>query len=473
MTTNGAHPSTGGVVYERSEELATLYEDLVVLDEVLQRPKVERLFCEGDISEYDDDDNRADQALCSFFGHFTNDREQIDRLYRQSPLMRDKWLRADYRKRTIDKALTKSGEHHESPRVAGLHPVLTRMSDVNATQVEWRWHHRLPLGMLTMISADPGLGKSQATLAIAAAITRGWALPGDQGKTFEPANVLLMAAEDDAARTIKPRLVSVGADMDRIFLLDVLCDAQGKEHAINLVEHMDYLDAALTNSGIQLVVIDPLNAFTPGLDMFKDTAIRPVLSALKRLAERHNVAILMIRHLTKSSREKALFRGQGSIGYSGAVRVEWYVTRDPDNPKRGVITNGKANLSPQGVPQVIFEIVDDGGSGRFEWRGVFAGVIDIERSLGGHSKPDGKQAQTREWLQAFLSEMPQTATSVQVEAEKAGFSWSTIRQVIKSELGIKSINQRNNPMFKDYVWCLPEQVDEFLSATNDAKEMSI
>lgn len=43
--------------------------------------------------------------LCSMLGFYTQDAEQIDRLFRQSALMRDKGLRDDYRDGTIAKAL--------------------------------------------------------------------------------------------------------------------------------------------------------------------------------------------------------------------------------------------------------------------------------------------------------------------------------------------------------------------------------
>jgi putative DNA primase/helicase len=70
--------------------------------------KFERLWS-GDISEYDGDDSRADEALCSLLAFWTQDTDQLDRLFRQSGLYREKWeRRADYRNRTIDKALNRS-----------------------------------------------------------------------------------------------------------------------------------------------------------------------------------------------------------------------------------------------------------------------------------------------------------------------------------------------------------------------------
>lgn len=69
---------------------------------------------QGDISEYGDDDSRADLALCSHLVFwFGPDPERIDRIFRQSGLRREKWeKRADYRERTISKAIADTTEFY-------------------------------------------------------------------------------------------------------------------------------------------------------------------------------------------------------------------------------------------------------------------------------------------------------------------------------------------------------------------------
>ena len=63
----------------------------------------------GDTSRFGGDHSRADQALCCHLAFWTNyDAERIDRLFRQSALMRPKWDSASYRRATLSKAL-----HHE------------------------------------------------------------------------------------------------------------------------------------------------------------------------------------------------------------------------------------------------------------------------------------------------------------------------------------------------------------------------
>ena len=65
--------------------------------------KVKRLYS-GDISEYDNDHSRADQALCSYLYGFTGDRERTRRLFVSSALYRATGKSRNYLSRTLDKA---------------------------------------------------------------------------------------------------------------------------------------------------------------------------------------------------------------------------------------------------------------------------------------------------------------------------------------------------------------------------------
>lgn len=74
------------------------------------REKFIDLFDNGDWEKHckgaDKSQSGADQSLCNLLAFYTKDERQIDRLFRQSALCRDKWLdREDYRQRTIDNAI--------------------------------------------------------------------------------------------------------------------------------------------------------------------------------------------------------------------------------------------------------------------------------------------------------------------------------------------------------------------------------
>lgn len=74
----------------------------------------------GDTSGYPSA-SEADLALCNLLAFWAGgDPERIDRLFRQSGLYREKWERADYRERTIAKALAGTATVYNPDRIGGL-----------------------------------------------------------------------------------------------------------------------------------------------------------------------------------------------------------------------------------------------------------------------------------------------------------------------------------------------------------------
>ena len=55
--------------------------------------------------------------------------------------------------------------------------VTQRASDIEPEQVEWLIEGAIPMGMLVVIGGQPGMGKSQIAIKLAAAITTGEGLP--------------------------------------------------------------------------------------------------------------------------------------------------------------------------------------------------------------------------------------------------------------------------------------------------------
>ena len=96
-------------------------EDDAVLAAALSGPDAERFerLSNGQTGDYEGDRSRADQALAYFLARHTRDPDQIDRLVRRSGLSRAKWERADYRDRTIAKALDLAALPRRSPEDAG------------------------------------------------------------------------------------------------------------------------------------------------------------------------------------------------------------------------------------------------------------------------------------------------------------------------------------------------------------------
>src|SRR5439155_4738624 len=114
-----------------------------------------------------------------------------------------------------------------------------------------------------------------------------------------------------------------------------------------LVEHLPALANLLAVGRYSLVIVDPINAYLgSSLDTHRDAALRSVLAPLANLAESWRVAVAFVGHLNKSSRDRAIYRANGSVAYIGAPRVVHLVGLNPDNERERVIVCIKNNLAP-------------------------------------------------------------------------------------------------------------------------------
>jgi len=234
-------------------------------------------------------------------------------------------------------------------------------------EVRWLWAWRIPRGKLTLLSGDPDVGKSFLTTEVAAAVSTGRLLFGDEPR--EPAAVLMLSAEDDPEDTVGPRLKAHGADLTRVCTLRV--DEAGKgDDVIDLASGLDQLEALIVRRRPALVVVDPVTAFLGKTDTHRDAAVRAALTPVRGLAIRYGVAFVLIRHLTKGARDRVIYRGGGSIGFSAACRSELMVDYHPDDGpevehRRRVLAAVKHNLAPRTPPALVYDL----SQGRVTWQG--------------------------------------------------------------------------------------------------------
>jgi RecA-family ATPase len=73
----------------------------------------------------------------------------------------------------------------------------TTASDIESRPVSWLFEPYLPLGTVTIIIGDGGEGKSFASLALAAAVTRGIPLFG-ASTALPPSDVIIQNADLEA-----------------------------------------------------------------------------------------------------------------------------------------------------------------------------------------------------------------------------------------------------------------------------------
>jgi hypothetical protein len=330
--------------------------------------------------------------------------------------------------------------------MADLEEQVITMSDIMNEAVSWLWRPYLPLGKITILEGDPGLGKTWLALTLAAIVSTGAPFPstdGTPGERRPPAHVLYMTAEDGLGDTLKPRLESAGADCSRVHVLTGKKNIETGEVIPITSIGMDYIfiENAIDGYRPELVVIDPLQAYLGAIDMNRANETRPLLTKLATLAEKYCCAMLLIRHLGKSQQDRAIYRGLGSIDFAAAARSILLVGSDPDSPKRRVMCHTKASVIEEG-PSINFEIRD----GKFYWAGLSecsaADVLRPERADSGESKLD----QAGQFLIEQLAGGPKPAQELLNAAKVAGIADASLRRA-KSKL---SIGSEKSP---DGQWC--------------------
>lgn len=221
----------------------------------------------------------------------------------------------------------------------------TSIAEVEDGAVDWLWPGRLPFGCLVILDGDPGLGKSTLTADVAARVTTGGPMPDDPpGARRPPYGVLMLSAEDSLSATVKPRLLEAGADVTRVLAASEVVDAAGGG-TVMLPDHLPLIEGLVFRQNVALLVIDPLVAFlSPDVQYINDQSVRRALGLMARMAERTGCCVLMVRHPAKGG-GRAIHRGGGSVGITGAARVALYLAEHPLDPERRVLAVAKSNLA--------------------------------------------------------------------------------------------------------------------------------
>lgn len=319
---------------------------------------------------------------------------------------------------------------------------LTRASDIQPEDVTFFWRGRLAAGKITVIDGDPGLGKSTVTLAIAAAMSRGEALPGDSGSR-EPMNSIILSAEDGKSDTIRPRLDAAKADTNRVLLFDMVNEDQD-EFMPGLPEDIGELERWIVSSNSKLVVIDPFVAYLNSeKNANRDQDVRSALAPLASMAERTGTAVILLRHLNKSLGSSPMYRGGGSIGIIGAARFGFIIAKDPgdDTGQRRILAPQKINIGPE-PPGLAYHIqgVEGKDVGCIEWLGEtetsLSALLDAPKS----EEETQMQTYAREWLDGFIGDVEVPAQEVYREAKKVGINDRSLARA-RQRLGMLAVKK--------------------------------
>jgi RecA-family ATPase len=310
--------------------------------------------------------------------------------------------------------------------------------------LEWLWPGWVARGILTLLDGDPGMGKSTLAAELAARVSR------------EGHKVLLLSAEDDPGRVLRPRLEASGAILDKVWLLD---SVGAERRPAELPDDAALLGDLIDEEQAALVVVDPFLAFLGrGVQANSDQQIRRALHRLKQIAEWSQCAFLLIRHLNKTSHMPALYRGGGSIGILGACRTALIVGKDPADETARVLAMNKTNLS---LPprSLRYRLEAPGGVCRLVWDGECDWTAEeILRPMEEEQAQElSRVDECVEWMRELLARNgTMKSLDFQCEWMLADFAEATVNRARK-RLGVRS---------RKVSWCwevsLPEPAAEQL-----------
>lgn len=319
---------------------------------------------------------------------------------------------------------------------------LINMEQVEIEKIDWLLYPFIPFGKVTIVQGDPGEGKTTMVLQIIAKLTKGEAvLPSDSDESdleektmaLEPVNVIYQTAEDGLGDTIKPRLLSAGADCSRVMVID------DNAQALTMMDAR--LEEAIIKTNARLVVLDPIQGFLgTAVDMHRANEIRPLMKRVAVLAEKYHCAIILIGHMNKNSNGKSSYRGLGSIDFQATARSVLIVGRIKDEPEIRVVCHVKSSLAPEGK-SIAFRLDKDTG---FEWIGEYD--ISADDLLSGDNRGQKIHA-AKEFLKEILASGSVAQTKV---AESRRIKKKTLWNA-KKELEIDSVKIGNQ-----WFWMLPE-----------------
>jgi hypothetical protein len=353
------------------------------------------------------------------------------------------------------------GAAGEATKPRGRRQVLLTPAPTKVRPVRWLWHERLPLGALTLLAGREGIGKSTAAYTLIAQVTRG-TLPG---RYFgQPKAVVVCATEDSWEHTISPRLMAAGADMGRVYRVDVVT-SEGADGTLSLPGDLPALADEMREADAALLLLDPLlSRLDAALDTHKDAEVRQALEPLVAFADRSGCAVLALIHVNKARTDDPLSSIMGSRAFAAVARCVMYVVTDSADPDVRLLGTPKNNLGRSNGPSLRFSIesavvahTDEGPvtAGRLRWDGEDSRTVgDVLAASQDTAEVRAIRDEARDWLHDYLVSEGGAAQAGDVKraGKVAGYSDNAVRAA-RMALHVEVVNLPVVP--RRTLWQLP------------------
>lgn len=351
-------------------------------------------------------------------------------------------------KRELEKAY--KGKLKSKPK-NGYRFLETSMDEVEEENIDWLWYPYLARREVTIIEGDPGVGKSYLTQMIARHLCDGKRLPATKRMRPAQGKVAYFDVENSSSTVTKKRLKHNNLEHMENFY------QEEEPFAIDDEDKTAEVYAGIERLQPIAAVFDTVNLYIGKADTGRGSDTTQSMAKFKDIADRFNCAVIVLRHLTKgSSKEKALYRGQGNIAFAGVARIVITVGCDPEDPDTRVLALTKNNLVRpcRALTFTIEELPDtlqEQDRSRFAW-GDFVDLTSDD-ILAAPKEGNTERDDAVKFLEEELSDGQIEVSKIETMAEKRSISKRTLqRAATKLEVVRKTTGFGRQ---KQTFWSLP------------------
>lgn len=302
------------------------------------------------------------------------------------------------------------------------------IAEIDEEEIDWIWYPYLARGEVTIIEGDPGIGKSYVTQAISAAICDRKRLPSDRWVKRAHGPVAYFDIENRSSTVTKPRMNDMGLSPEGAKLFF----QEEEPFTIDETEKFQEVLDAIDKLKPVMVVFDTLNTYIGVADTYKSSESQQAFNNFRLIASRFNCSVVVLRHLTKSSKDNALYRGQGSIAFAGVARIVITVGYHPEDENTRVMAVTKLNLARK--PDALtfkLEALDDTMKRKDRTRIVWGEFVKLTSEQILVTKPNGEHPKTEkaeDFLIDMLDDGPVPKEQIERAAEKRGITKTTLNR---------------------------------------------
>ena len=345
-------------------------------------------------------------------------------------------------------------------------PYFKPLSEYEFEELNWLWPQRVPLGAITLLAGDGGVGKSLVAFDIAARVTTGACWPNSE-EHAPKGTVVIMTSEDSMTRSVKQKMAIAKADTNKFRVTQE--DTVGRTIS-DLLQKLDEESTHIPD--VKLVIIDPITSYMGGVNTFKDDEVRVRLDPLNKWAEQRDIAVIVIMHHTKNEKATGSNRIYGSVGFVNAARSVFHVVKaneqeDDDGPKgERFLVPSKANWADVDsglgfyflIQEVPYKWDDKKGHHtvptlEITWGSALAGNYTDLMTMLKHTPTKKENAEV--WLEDMLVNGRRDRAELLRLGKQQGFSKRTLERV-KVDLKVKSESEGCGKEKKTW-WSLPDE----------------